>query len=305
MKTLAMFPGQGSQFVGMGKDLLDQFPYTKEVFEEAEDSAKLQIRKLCFEGPESDLRLTANTQPSILALSVATWKVLVEEAGFVPDFFAGHSLGEYSALVAAGRISFARAAYLVRRRGEFMQSAVPEGVGAMAAVMKVDYKALEGFCKQVSVSGCRVDIANYNSPQQLVVAGHAEAVAKLSDVLATEKARVKALAVSAPFHSRLMTPAKDALRPLIEETEFQENGSKVFSNVLGSLGEYNKELLIRQVDAPVRWLQIMDSCKELEITRCVEVGPGKVLTGLAKRALAPDTVLLYSDPIEETISALS
>ena len=191
MKTLAMFPGQGSQFVGMGRELLDAFPYTKQIFEEAEDSAKLNIRDLCLNGPEEDLRLTANTQPAILTVSFATWSVLVEEAGLSARFFAGHSLGEYSALVSAGKISFSRAVYLVRQRGTLMQSAVPPGVGAMAAVMKMDVATLEELCAGVSHNGVVVEIANYNSPQQLVVAGHKGAVMELKEKALERKAIIK------------------------------------------------------------------------------------------------------------------
>lgn len=306
MKTLAMFPGQGSQFVGMGKDLVDQFPYAKDVFEEAEDSAKIQIRKLCFDGPESDLRLTANTQPSILAVSIATWRVLVEEVGFKSTFFAGHSLGEYSALVCAGRLSFARACYLVRKRGEAMQTAVPDGLGAMAAVMKLDVDTLKAHCKKVSTEDCYVEIANFNSAQQLVVAGHAKAVEKLKTNLASEKARVTMLPVSAPFHSRLMAPAKLAMKELIEETEFQDNDNQMFANVEGSIVNYSPQHLVDQIDSPVKWLQTMESSSEAEISRYVEVGPGKVLTGLGRRILPREgRTFLATDNIVDTVSALS
>ena len=167
--VLAMFPGQGSQYVGMGKELLQQFPYVKEIFEEAEDASETSIRKICCEGPESDLTLTFNTQPCILTVSYATWRVLVAEAGFQPKIFAGHSLGEYSAVVAAGKLRFADAVRLVRLRGQAMQEAVPAGQGAMAAVLKVPAVELEELCLKVSNETCKVEVVNYNSPQQLVV----------------------------------------------------------------------------------------------------------------------------------------
>ncbi|SMF47161.1 ACP S-malonyltransferase [Pseudobacteriovorax antillogorgiicola] len=307
MKTLAMFPGQGSQYVGMGKSILQEFPYTKEVFEEAEDAAKLSIRKLCFEGPESDLQMTANTQPAILTTSVATWKILQQECGFSSEYFAGHSLGEYSALVASGRLALGRAALLVRKRGEAMQEAVPQGVGAMAAVMKVSAEDLEALCAEMSREGSIVEVVNYNSPQQLVVAGHTEAVDRIAKKLTELKKRCVKLAVSAPFHSRLMSPAKDAMKPLLLETEFSSQESEIFANVSGEIVAYKAQHLIDQIDSPVRWTQIMLGAADLGVTRFVEVGPGKVLNGLARRTLPKEVefFLFDTDDCKEAIQRLA
>lgn len=201
-KTFAMFPGQGSQYVGMAKLLLDEFPYTKEIYEEAEDASKAPIKKLCLEGPEDQLKLTANTQPCIVTTSVATWKVMTNEKGFKADMFAGHSLGEYSALVASGRLAFARAISLVRARGLAMQKAVPEGMGAMTAVLSLEAAKLEELCKKSAKPGEPVEVVNYNSPQQLVVAGSATAVKRLEELLAAESVKFVSLPVSAPFIPR-------------------------------------------------------------------------------------------------------
>lgn len=286
LKTLAMFPGQGSQYVGMGKQLLDEFPYTKQVFEEAEDAAKISVRRLCLEGPEDQLKLTANTQPTIVTVSVATWRVLVQEKGFTAQMFAGHSLGEYSALVAAGRLQFSRAIELVRARGLAMQKAVPEGAGAMSAVLSCEASKLEEFCTDASSPAHSVEVVNYNSPQQLVVAGSATAVDKLEEVLKNASVKFIRLAVSAPFHSRMMAPARAEMMPLLSATTFTQTANPVIPNYSAEIvDEYGADYLIKQIDSPVKWIQTIEKSQFAGMNRFVEVGPGKVLAGLAKRIL--------------------
>lgn len=286
VKTLAMFPGQGSQYVGMAKTLLDEFSYTKQIFEEAEDAAKAPIRKLCLEGPEDQLKLTANTQPCIVTTSFATWTVMTKEKGFHADLFAGHSLGEYSALVAAGRMKFARAISLVRARGEAMQRAVPEGKGAMTAVLSMDASRLEDYCKKASTPQETVEIVNYNSPQQLVVAGAAMAVKRLEEALTAESVKFVSLPVSAPFHSSMMSPARDEMTPLLSATEFVNNNHPVIPNLTAEItSAYGADYLIRQIDSPVKWTQTIEKANFSGINTYIEVGPGKVLWGLARRIL--------------------
>lgn len=307
-KTLAMFPGQGSQFVGMGKEIVEQFPYTSQVFEEAEDYSKLPLRKLCFEGPEDQLKMTEITQPAILVASIAAWKVLRSEAEFEPDCFAGHSLGEYSALVAAERISFGAAAALVRKRGRAMQEAVPAGVGAMAAVMKVPAEELALACKEASRDGSVVEIANYNSPQQLVVAGHAEAVDRVIEDLTGQKKRCVKLPVSAPFHSSLMAPAREEMTEMLNATEFQQRSTGMFANITGSLvDKYEAQHLIEQIDSSVKWTQTMEASLEENIRTYVEIGPGRVLSSLARRMLPRDGIKVVSSDggLKDLIEALS
>ncbi|MCX6118885.1 MAG: ACP S-malonyltransferase [Proteobacteria bacterium] len=285
-KLLAMFPGQGSQYVGMGKQLLSDFPYLSKTFEEAEDFSKISIRKLCFEGPEDQLKLTANTQPTIVTVSVAAWRALVEEKGQTADFFAGHSLGEYSALVAAGRLAFSDAISLVRNRGLAMQRAVPEGVGAMTAVLSCDVKLLEGYCKDATKEKEPVEIVNYNSPQQLVVAGHAKAVARLEETFVKESVKFIKLQVSAPFHSSMMAPARDEMAPLLSATKFHQTKHPMVPNLTAEVTlEYGPEYLIKQIDSPVKWIQTIENVSRSGVNKYLEIGPGRVLVGLAKRIL--------------------
>lgn len=301
-KTLAMFPGQGSQYVGMGRELLAEFPATKLVFEEAEDATRINVRKLCLEGPEDELKLTANTQPCILTVSVAVWRVLVSEAGFVPAAFAGHSLGEYSALVAAGKLDFSRAAMLVRRRGEAMQQAVPAGIGAMAAVMNVPAEDLQARCAKASKTGSVVEVVNFNSPQQLVVAGHKTAVDALCAQLEADGQRFVTLPVSAPFHSSLMKPAKDAMAPLLNESTFHKTPTQVIANLTGKLeADYGARFLIEQIAAAVLWTQTLETASHAGCDAYVEVGPGKVLFGLARRGLPKGAKLLHTEEMKKAI----
>ena len=305
VKTLAMFPGQGSQYPGMAKQLLDEFPYTAQVFEEAEDAAKAPIRKLCLEGPEDQLKLTANTQPCIVATSVATWKVMTNEKGFQAELFAGHSLGEYSALVAAGRLEFARAIALVRARGLAMQKAVPEGKGAMTAVLSMEAQKLESLCKELSKPADSVEVVNYNSPQQLVVAGAAAAVKRLEDKLTADGVKFVSLPVSAPFHSSMMRPARDEMSPLINDTLFKNNGTKIIPNLTAEItDQYGADFLIQQIDSPVRWTQTIEKSQFAGMNTFVEVGPGKVLWGLARRILPKgEFKLAHTDLVKDFINS--
>lgn len=281
-----MFPGQGSQYVGMGKVVLENFPACKAVFEEAEDATKINIRKLCFDGPEDQLTLTANTQPCILTVSVATWQILKQETGLTPTFYAGHSLGEYSANVAAEKLSLYNAAFLVRKRGEAMQEAVPQGVGAMAAVLKCPESRLETECKTVSQNGKSVQVVNYNTEEQLVIAGHKVAVETVCKTLQAEQIRCVPLPVSAPFHSTLMEPARRKMEILLNATEFNQNPNKIIANLTGKVEiNYNREHLIKQVDNPVYWTQSVKTAVEKDVKTFIEIGPGKVLFGLLRRSL--------------------
>lgn len=301
-----MFPGQGSQFVGMGRDLLHEFPTAKLAFEEAEDAAKIQIRKLCLDGPEDELKLTANTQPCILTVSVATWRVLQQEAGFAPDAFSGHSLGEYSAVVAAGKMELGRAAFLVRKRGEAMQQAVPAGVGAMAAVMNVPAEDLKTRCAKASKPGSVVEVVNFNSPQQLVVAGHKPAVDALCNQLEADGQRFVSLPVSAPFHSSLMKPAREAMTPLLNETKFHKNDARIIANLTGKYADdYGPRYLIEQINSAVLWTQTLETAHQSGLETYVEVGPGKVLFGLARKTLPKGPKLVHTEDVKQTIKDLT
>ena len=301
----AMFPGQGSQYVGMGRDLLAHFSQAGLTFEEAEDAIGKNIRKLVLEGPKSELLLTINTQPAILTLSVAMYRVLQEELGFCPSLVAGHSLGEYSALVAGGKLAFADGVRLVRKRGELMQEAVPRGVGAMLAVLNVTEQDLGDLCSQVSHEGDLVTIANVNSPKQLVVAGHQSAVDRLQAILEERKTRAVPLPVSAPFHSPLMLPAKEKMEPFLKNVVLEEKGGiPVIANLTGKVEEiYTAALLIDQIDAPVLWAQSLKAAQSLGMTLFVEVGPGKVLLGLARQSVK-DVKIMATDNILTAIRSL-
>ena len=288
--TLALlFPGQGSQSVGMGRALVDASEPARAVFEEADRVLGFPLSKLCFEGPEEELRLTANTQPAILTHSIAALSDL--RARFPEKlegavFAAGHSLGEYSAGVAAGALSFADAVALVRARGTFMQEAVPAGTGAMAAIVGLEPAAVEAACLEAA-QGETVAPANYNSPEQTVIAGHAGAVARASEgCLARGAKRAIALPVSAPFHCALMSPARERMRPLLEATLFTDAAVPVVTNVDASpeiSGATLRDALVRQIDSPVRWVESVRRLAREGVDRAVEVGPGNVLAGLVRR----------------------
>ena len=281
-----VFPGQGSQYPGMGKDLAENFNVAKLIFEEANDALGFDIESLCFSGTESDLRLTANTQPAILTTSIAALRVLQEETGLSPSFVAGHSLGEYSALVASDALAFADAVRIVRQRGTFMQEAVPVGVGAMAAIMGIEGEELLILCHEAAQSEV-VAPANYNSPGQIVIAGHKGAVER-AIVLAKDQGAKRALLlpVSAPFHSSLMAPAAKRLQTELESFNISPLIYPLVSNVeaVSCQDESKiKALLVEQVCAPVRWSESIQTMKDSGVTNYVEIGPGRVLSGLIKR----------------------
>jgi [acyl-carrier-protein] S-malonyltransferase len=278
-KVAFVFPGQGSQSVGMGKVAYDSGGAAREVFALADRALDTSLSKLCFEGPEDELKLTANTQPAILTTSIALFRALGEH----PDVVAGHSLGEYSANVAAGTLAFEQAVKLVRIRGTYMQEAVPVGTGAMAALLGGDVAAIEQALAELDGI---VEPANYNSPGQLVIAGEAAAVKAAQPVLAALGCKVVMLPVSAPFHSSLMKPAEERLTPHLRETPFASATCPIYLNVDATSttsGDAARDALIRQVSRPVRWQESVARMAADGVTLLVEIGPGKVLAGLTKR----------------------
>ncbi|MEJ2698596.1 MAG: ACP S-malonyltransferase [Desulfuromonadales bacterium] len=293
-----VFPGQGSQYPGMGKDLADNFPIARHIFEEASDALGLDMAELCFRGSEEDLKLTANTQPAILTHSIAALRVVQEETGLKPSYAAGHSLGEYSALVCAGAFSFADAVRTVRLRGTFMQEAVPVGKGAMAAVLGLQRDAIEDMCREAA-QGEIVSPANFNSPGQVVIAGHTSAVERAIELAKGLGAkRALALPVSAPFHCSLMTPAGDRLREVLEKLAIAPLELPVVTNVEALPNDQSEkvlDLLVRQVSAPVRWDESVEKMAELGVERFIEIGPGKVLSGLIKRIVKGTAVQNVED----------
>lgn len=312
-----LFPGQGSQAVGMGRDLASASRAAKEVFERADralgepGSSRPHeagpLSKLIFEGPEADLTLTANAQPAIVTTSIAVLAAIRERYPDIgpPRFAAGHSLGEYSALVAAGALQLEDAVRLVRARGRAMQDAVPPGVGAMAAIMSADGERLEAICKEVEAekdaSGTPLGVvscANFNAPGQIVIAGTAQAVARVSARVAEEKGKAIALKVSAPFHCALMKPAGAVVAAELEKVEIKPLDFPVVANVdarPNSEPSRVKELLVRQVDGAVRWEQAVRLMHEQGITHAIEIGPGKVLAGLGKRIAKEMKIASVSD----------
>ncbi len=284
-KMAFIFPGQASQYPGMGKELAEKYPEARAVFDEADQALGFSISQMCFSGNEEDLKQTANTQPAILACSVAVQRVLAGK-GVTPDFVAGHSLGEYSALVAAGALKFSDAVRLVRKRGTYMQEAVPAGQGAMAAIMGLSPAVVTDACKRAAESDV-CSPANLNSPEQTVISGHAVAVKRAVEIASQQGAkRAVILSVSAPFHCALMMPAQERLEKDLRKTEFSNLEVPVVTNVDADTlakGDEAREALIRQVTMPVRWEDSMRLLIDEGVNIFVEVGPGRVLVGLLRQ----------------------
>ena len=281
-----VFPGQGSQYVGMGKDLCEQFAAAREIFTEADDALGFRLSELCFAGPDADLKLTENTQPAILTASVAALRVLRAEAPVEPALVAGHSLGEYSALVAVGALRFRDAVKLVRERGRLMQQAVPMGEGAMAVVLGLEMEDVQRICDDAAQDEV-VSPANFNGSGQVVIAGATKAVARAA-ALAKERGakRVLDLPVSAPFHCRLMQPAAEGLQQALKDISIQPFIVGVVTNVEADVNlaaDRVKTLLVDQAVRPVRWEESVKKLAALGCNRAIEIGPGKVLKGLMKR----------------------
>jgi [acyl-carrier-protein] S-malonyltransferase len=307
-KIAFVFPGQGSQYSGMGHDLAEKYPVARGAFEEADRALAFPISRLCFDGPEEDLKLTENTQPAILATSVAVYRVL-EERGIRPDVVAGHSLGEYSALVAAGSLTLSDAVVQVRRRGQYMQQAVPVGAGAMAALLGLDVPAVRSICQRAA-QGEVVSPANLNSPGQVVIAGHSGAVERAVS-LAKEAGAKRAilLQVSAPFHCALMRPAEERLALDLGHLPFADLRYPLINNVdaaaVRTAGDARAGL-VRQVSRPVRWQESIQRMLADEVRTFVEVGPGKVLLGLIRGIDKSATMLNAEDEksVENVLNAL-
>lgn len=288
-KIAFVFPGQGSQYVGMGKELCGQFAAAQKVFAEAEDALGFPLSQLCFTGPEAELKLTENTQPAILTTSIAALRVLEAESALRPTWVAGHSLGEYSALVAVGALGFADAVKVVHERGRLMQQAVPAGTGAMAVILGLEMEAVRALCADAR-QGEVVAPANYNGGGQIVIAGNKNAVARAM-ALAKERGAKRALdlPVSAPFHCQLMQPAADGLKEVLSAVVVEPFTIGVVTNVEATVNlDANrvKSLLVDQAVQPVRWEESVLKLSELGCERALEIGPGKVLKGLIKR-IAP------------------
>jgi len=308
MSLACVFPGQGSQKAGMGKALAEAIPESRAAFAAADAALGLPLSKLCFEGPDAELTLTANTQPAILATSAAALRAL-ESRGVRPDFVAGHSLGEYTAMVAAGVLALEDAVVAVRRRGTYMQEAVPVGVGAMAAILGLELPAIEAACAEAA-AGEVVAPANVNSPGQVVIAGHASAVERASAACKARGAkRALPLPVSAPFHCALMLPAQQRMQADLAALTFTDAARPVVRNVdareVRSAAEC-RDGLVRQVSAPVLWQQSVERLVALGVTTFIEVGPGSVLCGLVRKIAKEVRVLNVEDPesLEKTLQAL-
>ncbi|GAB7388104.1 ACP S-malonyltransferase [Bacillaceae bacterium] len=310
-KFAFVFPGQGSQYVGMGKEICEKDPRAKEIFAMADETLGFSLSTLCFEGPERDLQLTVNTQPAILTVSVALLAALGERRKVKPDFVAGHSLGEYSALVAAGAITFSDAVRTVRLRGRFMEEAVPAGKGAMAAVLGMERETLSEICERVTKSGAAVELANLNCPGQIVISGTAEGVAKAGETAKEQGAkRVLPLKVSGPFHSSLMAPAADKLSEVLEGIQLNDGEIPVVANAYAKPLQRKEELrkcLVEQVTSPVLWEDSIRWMIAQGVDTFVEIGPGTVLTGLIRKIDRGVTVYNVEDSesLEKVADALA
>jgi len=285
-ETAFVFPGQGSQFAGMGKDVAEAFPAARRVFDDIDAALGFPISQLCFEGPDDQLKLTENTQPAILAVSSAIHAVLEERGATRRDVVAGHSLGEYSAIVSVGGLTPAEAAKIVRMRGRFMQEAVPVGTGGMAALIGPTVEEARAICEEAA-EGEVLSVANINAPGQIVIAGTKSAIDRAIVVAKAHGVRrALPLPVSAPFHCELMKPAEERLRPLLEDADFKDLWMSLVSNVDASpIGTATavRNALVRQVASPVRWVESVQKMVAMGVKRFVEIGPGNVLTGLIKR----------------------
>tara|TARA_B100000686_G_scaffold321383_1_gene373986 strand:+ start:773 stop:1708 length:936 start_codon:yes stop_codon:yes gene_type:complete len=305
-----VFPGQGSQFIGMGKDFYDHVPEAKKLFEEANKVLGYDLSNICFNGPEKTLKLTENTQPALLVHSTMAL-IMLRENGINSVLAAGHSLGEFSALVAAGALKFRDAVRLVRLRGQFMQEAVPVGVGSMAAIIGLPVETIQELCDKVSSDSELVQTANLNSPIQTVISGNKESVDRVSkDALVAGAKKAVVLPVSAPFHSALMKPAEIKLKKELENTEFYDLSFPIINNIEAKLitkGTEARESLVKQVCSPVHWTETMQSIIDHKINTVVELGSGKVLSALMKRFDKSVNCYQVSDryTLSQTLSALN
>jgi [acyl-carrier-protein] S-malonyltransferase len=296
--TAFVFPGQGSQYAGMGRDVAEKYPAARRVFDEIDAALGFSISKLCFEGPDEALKLTENTQPAILAVSSALHAVLEEHGATRRDLVAGHSLGEYSAIVSVGGLTAPEAATIVRARGKFMQDAVPVGTGGMAALIGPSVEDARAICEEAA-QGEVVSVANINAPGQIVIAGTKAGIERAIDVAKKRGVRrALPLPVSAPFHCELMKPAADRLEPILDAAHFKDLWFALVSNVDASpIGTATavRNALLRQVASPVRWVESVEKMVAMGVKRFVEIGPGSVLTGLIKRIDSTAELVNVSD----------